>query len=94
MHTHTHAHTQVHVCGKFHCEEGLGIPEHLPLYLPRRLPPSPSPSPGQPAGPRVVTVVFVGAEEAAALGPARLARLADFVVITSPAAARPLSHPV
>jgi len=25
----------VHLCGRFHCEEGLGIPEHLARYAPR-----------------------------------------------------------
>ncbi len=82
--------SQVHICGRFHCEEGLGIPEHLPSYAPTRTGATGTGS----GGLRAVTVVCVEQGEAAALGPAGLVRLADFVVVTSPAAQLPLSHPV
>jgi uncharacterized iron-regulated protein len=75
----------VHVCGKFHCEHGLGIPEHLAAYAPDA---------------RVLVVVFtpsdklsVTAEEAAAAG---LVGAADFVVLTDAKLPRSfdVEHPV
>jgi uncharacterized iron-regulated protein len=75
----------VHVCGKFHCEDRLGIPEHLAAYAPEA---------------KVVVVVFtpadnlaVTAEEAAASG---LVGCADFVVLTDSRLPRSFTveHPV
>jgi hypothetical protein len=75
----------VHVCGKFHCEHGLGIPEHLAAYAPDA---------------KVLVVVFtpadklsVTAEEAAAAG---LVGAADFVVLTDAKLPRSfeVEHPV
>jgi uncharacterized iron-regulated protein len=75
----------VHVCGKFHCEDRLGIPEHLATYTPEA---------------KVLVVVFtpaekmtVTAEEAAAAG---LVGCADFVVLTDSRLPRSFTveHPV
>lgn len=75
----------VHVCGKFHCENRLGIPEHLAAYAP---------------GAKVLVVVFVPAEklavtaeEAAAAG---LVGAGDFVVLTDAKLPRSfvVEHPV
>lgn len=75
----------VHVCGKFHCEDRLGIPEHLAAYAP---------------GAKVLVVVFVPAEklavtaeEAAAAG---LVGAGDFVVLTDAKLPRSfvVEHPV
>jgi hypothetical protein len=75
----------VHVCGKFHCEHRLGIPEHLAAYAPEA---------------KVLVVVFtpadslaVSPEEAAAAG---LVGAADFVVLTDSKVPRSfiVGHPV
>lgn len=76
----------VHVCGKFHCEDRLGIPEHLATYAPDA---------------KVLVVVFqphdmstaVSAEEAKAAG---LVGAADFVVLTDSRLPRSfvVEHPV
>jgi hypothetical protein len=75
----------VHVCGKFHCEHRLGIPEHLAAYAPDA---------------KVLVVVFtpadalaVSPQEAAAAG---LVGAADFVVLTDSKVPRSLvvGHPV
>lgn len=75
----------VHVCGKFHCEDRLGITEHLAAYAPNA---------------KVLVVVFVPAEnlavtaeEAAAAG---LVGAGDFVVLTDAKLPRSFvaEHPV
>jgi hypothetical protein len=75
----------VHVCGKFHCEDRLGIPEHLAAYAPDA---------------KVLIVVFVPAEqlevtaeEAAAAG---LVGAGDFVVLTDARLPRSfvVEHPI
>uniref|UniRef100_A0A383VZU2 Haem-binding uptake Tiki superfamily ChaN domain-containing protein n=1 Tax=Tetradesmus obliquus TaxID=3088 RepID=A0A383VZU2_TETOB len=75
----------VHVCGKFHAEHHLGIPEHLQLYAP---------------GARVVVVTFVPADsmtmEQQQLEAAGLLGSADFVVLTDGRLPRSFAsvHPV
>lgn len=61
----------IHVCGKFHCEQGLGIPEHLDQYAP---------------GTRLLCVVFVPSKSmvltAEEFQQSGLLGLADYVVLT------------
>jgi hypothetical protein len=75
----------VHVCGKFHAEHCLGIPEHLQLYVP---------------GVRVLTVTFVPSDgmamDAQQFAAAGLSGSADFVVLTDGSLPRSFAsvHPV
>jgi hypothetical protein len=71
----------VHVCGKFHCEDRLGIPEHLAAYAP---------------GARVLVVVFSPADSMEAPRDGAVVGSADFVVLTDSKLPRSfeVEHPV
>jgi hypothetical protein len=75
----------IHLCGKFHAEHRLGIPEHLQQYMP---------------GARVLVVTFVPADsmvmDQQQLEAAGLKGSADFVVLTDGSLPRSFAsvHPV
>jgi hypothetical protein len=83
----------LHVCGKFHCEGGLGIPEHLHRYQ-REVEAAPGAS-LSPA-PRVVTVVMFPESGHHTFVRDRHQGLADYVVLTDEAVppSFQVNHPI
>ena len=69
----------LHICGKFHCENNLGIPEHLARYSPDA---------------KVLIAVCAGEDELSQMHESQVAAMADFVAISTGEKSFDITHPL